>query len=260
MTNAYFERVDDVVFRSTYATGGGWDPGELHVSPLAGVLVHAIRRHAASHGTAGLQLSRIAFDILGRLPFGEYTIDTAIRRPGRTIELIEATATIGGRTVLAARAWRLIASDSSAVATDRIRRMPPPDSLPGWRISDRWPGTFAATLEVRVLESGEPGPMSAWVRTRHELIAGEPDPVASYVALIDVANAIAPHRTPDDWFYPNVDLTVHLHRTPRAGWVGLDTSVIFGATGLGITTTVLHDEYGPVGFASQALTVRRRVA
>ncbi len=56
--------------------------------------------------------------------------------------------------------------------------------------------------------------------------------------------------------FPNVDLTVHLHRQPAGPWVGLDTSVVFGPDGCGLTTTVLHDRTGAVGRAEQLLTVR----
>ena len=56
--------------------------------------------------------------------------------------------------------------------------------------------------------------------------------------------------------FPNVDLTIHLHRQPAGRWVGLDTTVVFGPTGQGITSTVLHDLAGPVGHAQQMLTVR----
>ncbi len=53
-----------------------------------------------------------------------------------------------------------------------------------------------------------------------------------------------------------MDLTTHLHRQPAGRWVGLDTTVVFGPDGAGLTTTVLHDLTGPVGRAGQLLTVR----
>jgi hypothetical protein len=49
---------------------------------------------------------------------------------------------------------------------------------------------------------------------------------------------------------------VHFFRQPEAGWVGLDTRVNFGPTGLGETFSVLSDTCGPVGTAGQSLTVR----
>ena len=65
-------------------------------------------------------------------------------------------------------------------------------------------------------------------------------------------------ESPDEWLFPNVDLSIHLHRQPGKGPVGLDTTVVFGADGRGLTSTVLHDGSGPVGRAAQMLTVRRR--
>jgi hypothetical protein len=56
--------------------------------------------------------------------------------------------------------------------------------------------------------------------------------------------------------FPNVDLTAHLVRSPEPGWLGFDTTVTFGPTGHGLTSSVLHDEHGPVGTLAQSLTVR----
>jgi len=83
-----------------------------------------------------------------------------------------------------------------------------------------------------------------------------PDPLTSYIALVDIANGLAARRPPDEWVFPNTDLTIHLHRQPRGHWVGLDTTAPFGPTGQGVTSTVLHDGSGPVGFAHQILTAR----
>ncbi|MFD7324147.1 AzlC family ABC transporter permease [Streptomyces sp. NPDC059875] len=57
-----------------------------------------------------------------------------------------------------------------------------------------------------------------------------------------------------------VDLTLHLHRRPEGRWTGLDTTVVFGPTGHGVTSTVLHDVAGPVGHAQQILTIRPQPA
>ena len=50
---------------------------------------------------------------------------------------------------------------------------------------------------------------------------------------------------------------MHLWRAPRGEWVGFDTTQTWGPTGLGLTSTVLHDLDGPVGMAQQSLTLRR---
>ncbi|MFF3638596.1 hypothetical protein [Streptomyces sp. NPDC002250] len=93
------------------------------------------------------------------------------------------------------------------------------------------------------------------------LVAGEPStPLASYVALVDTANGIAVQQDPEHWMFPNLDLTIHLHRAPRGPWTGLDTTVTFGPSGQGLTSSVLHDVDGPVGHAEQILTVRPQPA
>ena len=56
--------------------------------------------------------------------------------------------------------------------------------------------------------------------------------------------------------FPNIDLTAHLFAEPRGGWVGFDTTVSFGAEGLGLTSSVVHDIDGPIGTVAQMLTVR----
>lgn len=61
---------------------------------------------------------------------------------------------------------------------------------------------------------------------------------------------------PNEVAFPNLDLTAHFFEQPRGEWVGFDTSVSFGADGLGLTSSTIHDEDGPVGTVAQILTVR----
>lgn len=74
--------------------------------------------------------------------------------------------------------------------------------------------------------------------------------------LVDTANGLAVREDPKTTFFPNVDLTIHLTRVPEPGWVGFETKVAFGPTGIGETTSVLSDVKGPIGTAAQSLTVR----
>jgi hypothetical protein len=74
--------------------------------------------------------------------------------------------------------------------------------------------------------------------------------------FVDTANGVAVRADPTHWAFPNVDLHIDLWREPVPGWVGFDTQVAFGPTGLGLTSSVLHDIEGPVGRAQQMLTVR----
>ncbi|MER5276038.1 thioesterase family protein [Streptomyces sp. NPDC002809] len=254
---SYYERIDEHRFKPTAHASGAWSTDEVHFSPLGGLITHAIDRHLADRPGDGLLLSRISFDILGRLALDECEIRVETLRPGRTIELVEAVALIGDRPVVRARAWCLASGDTAAVAGGAAEGLTPPEALAPWPMADLWPGGYIASLDVRPLAPPLPGRATAWISTPLDLVAGEPvSPLASYVALVDTANGIAVREQPTAWMFPNVDLTIHLHRRPRGRWTGLDTTVVFGPTGQGVTSTVLHDIDGPVGRAEQILTVR----
>ena len=272
---SYYEPAGENRYKPTTHAGGAWDPEEQHFSPLGGLVVHAIDRFAAERPRSGgaLLLSRVSFDILGRLALDECEIQVETLRPGRTIELVEAVVLIGDRPVVRARAWLLNAGDTAAVAgggagdgksdgtgngNGNADELTPPEALASWPMTDVWPGGYIASVDVRPVAPPQPGRTTAWVGTELDLVAGQSSSrLASFIALVDTANGIAVRESPTEWMFPNVDLTVHLHRQPVAGrWTGLDTTVTFGPTGQGVTSTVLHDADGPVGYAEQILTVR----
>ncbi|MEV7794422.1 thioesterase family protein [Streptomyces sp. NPDC087512] len=256
-TGSYFEPIDEYRYKPTDHASGAWSTDEQHFSPLGGLVVHAVERHLAARPGTGLLMSRISFDILGRLALDECEIQVETLRPGRTIELVEAVVRIAGRPVVRARAWLLAAGDTTAVAGGGVAPLPAPETVASWPMDSRWPGGYIASIDVRPLAPPQPGRTTAWISTGLDLVAGQDaSPLASYVALVDTANGIAAREAPTAWMFPNVDLTIHLHRRPEGRWTGLDTSVVFGPTGQGITSTVLHDVNGPVGHAQQILTVR----
>ncbi|MFM9443028.1 thioesterase family protein [Streptomyces acidiscabies] len=252
---SYYERIDDHRFKPTHHAQGAWAPDEQHFSPLGGLIVHAMDQHLADR--PGLLLSRVSYDILGRLALDECEIEVETVRPGRTIELIEAVVRIADHPVVRARGWLLTALDTASVAGGTGELLPPPESSPSWPMAKLWPGGYVASLDVRMPAPPVPGRGTAWISSPYALVAGEPvSPLTSFLTLVDTANGVAVRRPPTEWMFPNVDLTVHLHRQPEGPWTGLDTTVTFGPTGQGLTSTVLYDVHGPVGQAQQILTVR----
>jgi hypothetical protein len=251
---AYYESLRPGVFRSTIHAQGAWAADHQHMAPVAGLLVRAIEE---CEPRDDLLLSRVAFDILGVIPAGEVQVQARVIRPGRTIELVEAEMSAGGRVAVRATAWRLAMTDTSAVAGSDVDPMPGPDDGLPWVGSAVWQGGFIRSLDFRVLPGWRPGRGRAWIRTDVDLVAGRPSSsLASYVGLIDTANGIAVRADPTTMLFPNTDLTVHLVREPVGEWIGLDTTVTFGPDGVGLTASVLHDVTGPLGRAAQTLTLR----
>ncbi|MBV2357364.1 thioesterase family protein [Streptomyces sp. J2-1] len=256
-TAGYYERIDEHRYKPTPHAGGAWSLDEQHFSPLGGLVAHALELHVAARPGPPLVVSRISYDILGRLALDECEVRVETVRPGRTIELLEATVRIAGRAVVRARAWLLAPVDTSAVAGGGDARLAPPESVERWPVAELWPGGYIASLDVRPLAPPEPGRTTAWISSPLDLVAGERiGALASFCTYLDTANGIAVRESPTEWMFPNVDLTLHLHRQPVGDWTGLDTTVVFGAGGQGLTSTVLHDVEGPVGRMEQILTVR----
>lgn len=253
---AYFTRTGATTFTATAHTAGAWSQAEQHIAPMAGLVVHEIERRCAGDG---LVLGRLSMDILGVVEVADFAVEVEVVRPGRTVSLVEARVRRAGRTIVRARAWRILPHDTSAVAGGPAGSLPAPAQVPRWDMSALWPGRFIADLDVRRGAAAEPGRAFAWVRSPVALLEGEPvSDLAHWVGLVDTANGIAVRESPEKWHFPNVDLTLHLHRLPVGGWVGLDTTVHFGEGGLGLTESVVHDERGPVGRLAQALTIRPR--
>jgi hypothetical protein len=253
---AYFERLGAHRFRATEHTGGAWDLETQHIAPALGLLAHAVERDRDERRGAGLVLTRLSYDILGTVPIAEVDIEVAVVRAGRTIELVEAMLSHGRRSVVRLRAWLMEERDTSAIQGTGLERIPGPDELEPWDPTTVWPGGFIATADVRRRQL-EPGRASVWVRTTQPLLDSEEVSRRAAVAgLLDIANGMTVRAAPADVAFPNVDLTAHLFTQPAAGWLGLATAVSFGADGLGLTTSVVHDERGPIGTSSQCLTVR----
>jgi len=254
MDDAYFQRIDHHRFRATARTSGAWAEAEQHIAPMIGLIVHEVER---AIGDDGKVLGRLSVDILGVIAVDEFVLVVEPMRAGRTIALTEARVMQAGRTIAVARAWRLSPFDSQDVAGGDADALPGPDDLPPWDISSVWPGGYIGSLEVRRAADSPPGRAVAWVRTPIDLVADEPaSELARWIGLVDTANGLSVRAAPTEWLFPNVDLTTHLHRIPCGPWVGFDTTVTFGASGLGLTSTVLHDLDGPVGHAAQQLTIR----
>ena len=103
------------------------------------------------------------------------------------------------------------------------------------------------------------GAATVWMRLRHPLLPDEPlTPLARVAATSDFGNGVATVLPFDQYLFINADLTISLDRRPQGEWVALDARTLLHPGGIGWAESVLHDEHGPVGRATQALVVQRR--
>jgi hypothetical protein len=255
---SYFERLGPDRFRATEHTGGAWDLQTQHIAPALGLMAHVVETDRGVRRHDGLVLSRLSYDILGTVPIAEVDVEVQVLRKGRTIELVEAVLSSDGRPAVRLRAWLQEPRDTSEVHGTTHERIPGPDDTRPWDPTTTWPGGFIATVDVR-RRLIRPGRASFWVRTDVPLVADEEvSSLGRAAGLLDIANGMAVRVAPEDVLFPNLDLTAHLFAEPEGDWLGFDTSVSFGANGVGLTASVIHDERGPIGTSAQSLTVRPR--
>lgn len=245
-------------FVSTSYAQGTWQPDELHMAPVSGLVVSEVEAHQKDDEFV---TGRISFDILGKLHAGDLTITTETIRPGRTIELVESTVAAGGRSVLRARIWRLRGQDHEASQMPPLpEELAPVDQCASEDGLKQWPGGFIQSVQARVAEDHGPGHGRGWLTSDVALIHREPStPLARLMGFVDTANGIAPvlPAGPNGYMYPNVDLTIHLVREPVGEWLGLATQTAVGEQGLGINTAQLYDENGFFGRSEQLQTIRQ---
>ncbi|MDL9938831.1 thioesterase family protein [Gordonia sp. ABSL1-1] len=254
---AYFKRVDGRSFLPTEHVSGAWDINTQHIAPALGLLAHVVESDFHDRRPDDtLLLGRLSFDILGTLPMDVFDIEVAVVRPGRTIELVEATLSHAGRAGVRLRAWFIQATDTPVGAGSGWAPLPAPETMPGWDATTMWPGGFIASVQVH-RDHEQPGRARFWVRTDEAILDDEEiSPLARAAGLFDIANGMAVRVHPQDANFPNIDLTAHLFRHPDGDGVGFDTTVSFGPQGIGVTASVLHDATGPFGTLAQSLTIR----
>lgn len=267
--NAYYTLLhrdnSDTTSTATYISNihaqGAWNDHEQHMAPAAGIMCYELSEFKPRDD---MRIGRISLDILGLIHFGEFTITTKIIRPGRTIELIEATMMANGKTCIIARAWRMQTSDTKVVAGLEDNTITNPDALPDWDGMKHWGGGFIDSIYLKAKADNRAGKGIVWINTDVEMVA-EQDKVKPtndaihLLGMIDTANGIVPRIYQPDgikWLFPNLDLQIHLHRVPTGRWLGLETVQQIGEDGIGLTSSILHDIKGPFGRSEQILTVR----
>jgi hypothetical protein len=238
---------------------GPWDPGAQHGGAPAALLTGALEALPAADG---LQLARVTFELLRPVPLGPLRVAADVVRPGRRVQLLEATLSgAEGTELVRARAVR-VAAASAPAAGEPGRTLPAPDTgRPNDLVAPFSPLFAPDAMEIRFIE-GEftaRGPSAAWFRLRVPVIAGESvSPLQRLAAAADFGNGISAPVAWDDWIFINPDLTLYVERPPRGEWFCLDSHTVIGDGGIGLSESVLYDRHGRVGRATQSLLVAPR--
>jgi len=258
---AFYSELGEGRFLATELTRGPWDPGAQHAGPPAALLGRELE---ALDESGEFQVGRVVFEILRPVPIGEVRVESRVLRPGRKVQLVEASLSGEAGELMRATAW-LLRTEELDLPEGAVDESPPPQGPEeGW-VPEFFPTGhdvgYQSAMEWRAVAGAflEPGPATVWMRMRQPLVAGEePTPLQRALIAADVGNGISAVLDYREYVFINVDLTVHFERMPEGEWVCVDAVTRPQPTGIGTAESVLCDERGRIGRAAQSLLVARR--
>ena len=260
MATAFYERDGDR-YLATELTRGPWDPGAQHAGPPAALVGREIER---LEDAEEFQVGRVTFEIMRSIPIGPVSVEAKVVRPGRSVQLIEATLSNDDGELMRARAWRIRRGEVDL--SDAALASPPAPPGPENGITGDFFPTgqevgYHTAMEWRSVSGGflDPGPATVWMRMRVPLVEDEePTPLQRTLVAADVGNGISAVLDWRRYLFINVDLSVHLERMPDGEWVCVDAVTLPQPNGVGTAESVLSDERGRIGRAAQTLLVAAR--
>jgi hypothetical protein len=246
-------------FVATALARAPWYEDAQHGGAPAALLMRAFEAVPAPEGLA---MARVTYELLGPVPLGELEVRAEVTRPGRRMQMLDGSLrTADGVEVMRARALRLRAAQTDGFASEETA--PPPGPEHGYEGGPRAPyrPMFAPdAIEIRFI-TGKfgGGPAIGWFRLRRPLVSGEtPTPLQILAAAGDFGNGISAVLSWDDYLYINPDLTLYIEREPEGEWIGLRAQTRIPPDGVGLSESVLYDQRGRVGRATQSLLVLPR--
>jgi hypothetical protein len=261
IADAVFIPGPDGRFTATELARGPWDPEAQHGGAPAALLMAAFEELPASQE---LLISRVTYEFMRPIPLGELGVRAEVVRPGRRVQLLEASLTgPDGQELVRARALQVHRADREA--TQPSPEAPAAGPEHGHASSTRGmrhdlPVFGGEALDIRFVAGGlrEQGPATAWFRLLVPLIAGrQTSPLQRLAAASDFGNGVGSVLPWDQWQFINPDLTLYIERPPGGEWICLDAHTQIARDGIGIAEGVLYDRQGRVGRATQALLIMR---
>lgn len=250
-------------YRPSELAVGPWDPTALHGGPPCALVAGELER-AIAEADLGTEFfpARFTAELVRPVPVGDLTVSTTIRRPGRKICLADATlCTDDGTVVVVATLQGIRRRGFDHGKTDLTATPDGPATGTGLAAAtlDGPPSFHRAGVEHRMVSGTSfeaTGPATDWIRLAVPLVAGrDTTPLERVIAAADFGNGVSKLFDMGEALFINPDLTVHLHRLPVGEWVCLDAVTRLGDDGVGLAESLLFDEAGPIGRATQSLLV-----
>jgi Acyl-CoA thioesterase C-terminal domain/Acyl-CoA thioesterase N-terminal domain len=258
MEDSLYVPLSDGRYQPTRLTQGPWSPDRQHGGPVAALLAYALESAAPD----GWLVPQLTVDFMRAVPLAELAVRTEIVRDGRRARCVSASLAYQEQVCARARAWQVAPGRSPQGGEDAGAGSNPPrlpqESSYG---RARFRFGFQQAVELRFVRGSfrAHGPAAAWARLVVPLLPGRPaSPLQRTAALADFGSGISALVDVDTWGYHNLDLSLHLHRSPTGEWICLDAASVIGPEGTGVCHSTLHDAAGAFGAAAQSLFLTPR--
>jgi hypothetical protein len=259
VSDSIFEPADDDLYIPTEAALGPWTDQALHGGPPAMLMAREIERFQSD---GDMFVTRLTVELLRPVGKTHLAVRRRLVRPGRKVQLVEASLWRGDDEVARGTALRIRRAEVDV--PERIE-LPPhglPDQIGHWTGSYRsGPAYHLLGVEIRTPPEapGDVAPNWAWFRLKLPLLPGEePSGLVRVCAAADFPSGISYVIDPRKVTYVNPDLTVYMHRLPLGEWVMVDARTWLQPHGTGWAEGALYDQKGRIGRSVQGLLVESR--
>jgi Thioesterase-like superfamily len=241
-------------------TVGPWSDQAQHGGPVAALLARTIESVPSD---VPVQTVRLTIELMRPIPLTPLTTAASVLRPGKRVQLTEATLMADGAELAKARALRIRTTPVTGPEQAANPASPPlpdtssdPDSEAGVSRT-----AFAAAVDLRFVKGSwdSVGPATVWSRLLVPVVEGEePSALQRVAAVADFGNGISRVLDFNTHIFINPDLTVSLSRLPEGEWIGFDMVSRVSGHGYGQAESLIFDSQGPIGRSVQSLFVDRR--
>jgi hypothetical protein len=252
-----FEAADGA-FVATPVASGPWNQEAQIGGAPAALLARAFERLPAGEG---LTVARLTYDFIRPARIGPVQVHAEVARPGRRVQLLEGSMVADGVEVVRARALRVMTAECGGAHSAEIAPPPGPQEGRAGELPGLHRPRFATdAVEIRFIAGGfGGGPATAWFRLATALVGDEhPSALQRLAAASDFGAGLSAMLPREEYLFINPDLTLYIERQPIGEWICLESRTRLAPDGIGVAESVLYDERGRVGRATQALLVAPR--
>jgi hypothetical protein len=215
----------------------------------------------AAEALVPMQLVRLTVELLRPVPVAPLRATARVTRPGKKVQVVEATIEAAGAEVARARALRI--RTTPVEVPDQPADPPPPPAPADTEVAARLLSrtAFEGAVDLRFVKGGwdDLGPVTMWSRLLVPVVAGEePTPFQRTAAVADFGNGVSRIIDFETHIFINPDLTVALSRLPAGEWIGFEVVSRLSPDGYGQAESLIFDADGPAGRAVQSVLVEPR--